>query len=266
MQAPKLQYWLAPAHIKHLAPSISELKYTHIRAHGLVCCQSSHLTGLPALSFSYIFRLRSPPNTITSSFTNKALQDQIRAPQFPAKEKKRRTGHDQSQEGCSAGKEVAKDGLVGEKASLLGGKGSRWVLLCGNQGPLCCVFGWWEAVWGATGIPHQDCLHTAPADVPWGIWLHEWWEDHNPMWCCSHGVCYVPTQKKRLCWHRESIPEHHGNAMPLRILWGTISTASCCMQLLIVYKVGFHRLYQKEVSLQRPLILPVIKEDRKLAS
>jgi len=49
------------------------------------------LTGLPSLSFSYIFRVKSPPNIsikkkksppniITSGFLDKALQYQIRAP------------------------------------------------------------------------------------------------------------------------------------------------------------------------------------------
>jgi hypothetical protein len=52
------------------------------------------------------------------NFTNKALQTQTTATQLPARQKKE-SNHDQHQEDCSDGQEVAEDGSVGEKAALL---------------------------------------------------------------------------------------------------------------------------------------------------
>lgn len=160
------------------------------------------------------------PSLVASQ--TKALQTQFRALQFPAK--KERANHDQHQEDCSAGQEVAADGSVGEKADLLGGGKGRWWLLHlrGQQGPLRGVHCRQEEVRGSTGIPQHTGICRAPADIPGGVWLREQWADHTSLWCCSNGVCHVPAWERFLCRVGEGILEYHGSNIPLHKLCSTV--------------------------------------------
>jgi len=64
--------------------------------------------------------VKCPSNTIICSFTNKALETQLRSLWFPAK--KETINHDEGQEDRSAGQELAEDGSVVDL--LEGGSGS----------------------------------------------------------------------------------------------------------------------------------------------
>ena len=79
---------LVPASTKHLVPSESDPNYMQCTT-SCPCLLPNILLGWMTCSFprqlSYIFKVKQPPNTINCSFTNKVLETQTRALQFPVR-------------------------------------------------------------------------------------------------------------------------------------------------------------------------------------